>query len=859
MSFKVVIAIGLSYWKKHPLQLCLALLGIMLGVGVVTAIDLTNTSALKSFQHSVSTISGQATHRLVSASGSIPESDYFFLRSRSGFQNSAPVIEGFLKTNTDPSHPFRVLGVDPFAERPFRQFLQQTSTPGIISALLTQPNTILVSEQGAEMLNVEKGSEIPILVGSRNVMLKVVGIFNATNDFSAQVLRQMMIMDISTAQDLFSMQGKLSRVDLIQKESYQEIFSGNEFLQGLSQNTKIQSVNESLEAGERLTRAFRVNLTALSLLTLVVGMFLIYNTMTFSVVQRFGLLGRMRVIGMTRKEVFNWILLEALIIGSLGTVMGLILGLILAESLLNQVTQTMNDLYFVQTVSSVQFSPITLSKSILLGIGATLFSAYLPAREASSVKPALILKNSLTEEIQQNRFTILGVFGVFGILTGFATLIWGSDGLWVSYSGVFLLIIGSAMMVPMMTQIFSRILKPVFSLIFGVFGGMTLRGIESQLGRTGIAIAALTIAVAATNSLDLMVSSFRTAVSSWLESQLRADIYISPPSLLSNQNSQFIDPELIKKYSSLPEVEYASYYRRFQTDSKGLRINVHGVNLPEKGEKAFRFKEKIKDFDWNGFREKPMVIVSEPLAVKKNLIVGENLDLETPEGSINFKIAGIFHDYAAEQGFALMSRKNVKRFWQDDQINSMALYLKPEIQIQEVVQRIENDLIENSGNLGSSSELPLNVRSNTELRKTSLSIFDRTFAITGILKLLLGGVAVIGIFSALMSVQLERSREFAVLRAIGMTPLEIGKMVCSQCMLMGILAGLFALPVGILLAKVLIQVINLRSFGWSFPLLIESSIFYNSLITAFLAALAAGIYPLLKMAKSSPALALKGE
>ena len=135
-------------------------------------------------------------------------------------------------------------------------------------------------------------------------------------------------------------------------------------------------------------------------------------------------------------------------------------------------------------------------------------------------------------------------------MTGFATLIWGSDGLWVSYSGVFLLIIGSAMMVPMMTRIFSRILKPVFSLIFGVFGGMTLRGIESQLGRTGIAIAALTIAVAATNSLDLMVSSFRTAVSSWLESQLRADIYISPPSLLSNQNSQFIDPELIKKYSS---------------------------------------------------------------------------------------------------------------------------------------------------------------------------------------------------------------------------------------------------------------------------------------------------------------------
>ena len=199
------------------------------------------------------------------------------------------------------------------------------------------------------------------------------------------------------------------------------------------------------------------------------------------------------------------------------------------------------------------------------------------------------------------------------------------------------------------------------------------------------------------------------------------------------------------------------------------------------------------------------------------------------------------------------------RFWRDETINSLALYVKPGTNVRELIKKLENELIESNTNLSLQSELPLNVRSNQELRQTSMAIFDRTFAITGILKLLLGGVAVIGIFSALMSVQLERNRELAMLRAIGMTPSEIGKMISVQCALMGLLAGLFALPTGILLAKVLIQFINLRSFGWSFPLMIDSQIFQNSLFTALLAALAAGIYPVLKMSASSPALALRGE
>jgi putative ABC transport system permease protein len=232
---------------------------------------------------------------------------------------------------------------------------------------------------------------------------------------------------------------------------------------------------------------------------------------------------------MTRSEVFNWILMEALIIGFLGTLLGLVMGLMLAGSLLDHVTQTMNDLYFVQTVNSVQFSAITLIKSIVLGMGATLLAAYLPAREASSVKPALILKKSIIEENQKIRFMNLGGIGIILIFSGFAIITWGSIGLWVSYSGVFMLIIGSAMMVPFLTLVISRFLKPLSGKIFGVFGVMTVRGVESQLSRTGLAIAALTIAIAATISLDLMVSSFLTAVSTWLQSQLKAAIYLSTP------------------------------------------------------------------------------------------------------------------------------------------------------------------------------------------------------------------------------------------------------------------------------------------------------------------------------------------
>ena len=859
MNFSLITKTGFSYWKKNPSQFFLALLGIMLGVGVVTAIDLTNTSALKSFQHSIKTVSGKTTHRLISASGSIPEDEYFFLRSQLGIQNSAPVIEGYIKTIGENSRPFRVLGVDPLAERPFRKFLQQTLNPGVIKSLLTEPNTILISAEGALELNARLGSEISVLVGTRKTILKVAGIFNTVNDFSALVLRNLMIMDISTAQDLFAMHGKLSRVDLIFNDTELEKLRNNESWTRIPKNSSFQSVSDSISAGYKLTRAFRVNLMALSLLTLVVGMFLIYNTVTFSVVQRFDLLGRMRVIGMTRSEVFNWILMEALIIGFLGTLLGLVMGLMLAGSLLDHVTQTMNDLYFVQTVNSVQFSAITLIKSIVLGMGATLLAAYLPAREASSVKPALILKKSIIEENQKIRFMNLGGIGIIGIFSGFAIITWGSIGLWVSYSGVFMLIIGSAMMVPFLTLVISRFLKPLSGKIFGVFGVMTVRGVESQLSRTGLAIAALTIAIAATISLDLMVSSFRTAVSSWLQSQLKADIYLSTPILPSNQNSNFIEDLLVKKYSSLPEVDFASYYRRFQTGSNGNRINVHGVNISPQGEREFKFKEKISNFDWNNFKNYSQVIISEPLANRRNLKSGDDLVLETLEGSQTFKVVGIFHDYAVEQGFVLLSRQNLLRFWNDKKVNSMALYLKSGTNVRDFAEKIETELMDTAGNSSFKFEMPLNVRYNQELRQSSMAIFDRTFAITSILKLLLGGVAIIGIFSSLMSVQLERTYELAVLRAIGMTPSEIIIMVFGQCSLMGFLAGIFAIPTGILLAKVLIQVINLRSFGWSFPLLIETHIFYNSLIVSIFAALAAGIYPVLKILAISPALALKGE
>ena len=335
---------------------------------------------------------------------------------------------------------------------------------------------------------------------------------------------------------------------------------------------------------QEMTSAFQLNLTALSLLALVVGLFLIYNTMTFSVVQRRGLFGTLRCLGVTRREVFTLVLGEAFMIGLLGGLLGIALGLALGQITVRMVTQTVNDLYFTTTVQSVGISPASLVKGALLGLFATLLTAALPAWEAASVSPRAALLRSGLESKARRSIGWAALAGLFFGGLGTALFVLPTTNLVVGFSGTLLVVVGFALLSSAALVWLMRALVPLTGWLFGLIGRMAPRNLVNSLSRTAVAVAALMVAVAVIIGVGLMIDSFRNTVIVWLEQTLQGDVYVSVPGFNATRSSAAIDPQVIETVRSWPGVERVDTLRSATVDTPSGPVNLAATENPRIGE-----------------------------------------------------------------------------------------------------------------------------------------------------------------------------------------------------------------------------------------------------------------------------------
>ncbi len=770
---------------RHPWQIGLSVLGIALGVSVALSIHLANDSARRAFELATQAVTGRATHQIVGGPSGLAESVYREVRVDLGARRAAPVVEGDLAAPGFPGRVFHLFGIDPFAEEPFRPHLTTRREPpaarsplDTLADLVARPATGLISRPTAEALGLKSGDTLALRVAGSRRAVTLVGLIEPADALSARALDSLLVTDIATAQELLGARGRLSRIDLIVSDDALGRALLDRISRALPAGAELTRAGARADAAAQMTRAFALNLTALSLLALVVGMFLIYNTVTFSVVQRRPLIGTLRALGVTRGEIFTLVMAEALLVGVLGTAAGLALGAALAQALLRLVTRTINDLYFVLAVRDVIVTPAAMAMGAVLGVGATLAAAVAPALEATAARPREIMARGHLEARARRALPRAAWSGAALLAAGGALLLVPRSGVAWGFTGLFLLLIGSALMAPAVSTGLLALFHPLIGWSFGLLGRMAARGIVSSLSRTAVAIAALMIAVSATIGVGIMIASFREAVVQWLEGTLRADIYVSTPSLVSNRPDATLDPAVIER------------------------------------------------------------------------LAGGTIRLRTDQGERDFHVAGIFYDYGSSAGIVVMHRATYDAGWKDRGVSALGLYATSGTDagaLADALRRL------------SAGGPEVLIRSNRALREASLEVFDRTFAITSVLRLLTTVVAFIGVLSALMALQLERVREIGVLRALGLTPRQVWGMVTAQTGLMGMLAGLLAVPVGILLAVVLVFVINRRSFGWTMPIEVAPAVLLQGLALAVGAALLAGLYPARRMSQVQAAEALRDE
>ncbi len=447
--------------------------------------------------------------------------------------------------------------------------------------------------------------------------------------------------------------------------------------------------------------------------------------------------------------------------------------------------------------------------------------------------------------------------GLAMVTTGSVLLLVPTRSILLAFAALFGLVMGMALLTPLSTALAMRILAPAAKRSVGILGAMAARGVVTAMSRTAPAVAALVVAVSVTVGLGTMIASFRGTVASWLDATLQADVYVSLPGLVSSRPQGTLEPELARRLMETPGLEGASTYRetRFRTERgsfRGVALDLH-----PRGEAAFTFKEGGGGRTFEAFREGEGLLLSESLAYRERLLPGDTLRLSTEGEARSFPVAGVFYDYGSDRGVIMMSRATFDRYWSDDGITSLGLFAAEGVEVDALVAELQARAADPA--VGADGGQAVRIRSNRAIKSASLEIFDRTFAITGVLRLLAFVVAFVGVLSALMALQLERARELAVLRANGLTPGQVWKLVTAQTGLMGLVAGVLAVPAGLVLALVMVFVVNKRSFGWTLQLQVGPEILLQAVALAVLGALLAGIVPAWRMSRTSPAAALREE
>ena len=838
---------GLRDLVRRPLHTGLMVLGVALGVAVVVAIDLANGAARRGFARSTEAIVGRATHQVLGGPGGLEQEVFRRLRVETGIRASAPIVEGVAVALDLGREPLRVLGVDPLSEGPFRGHLGSgTVADAAFAPFFTDPRAVLLSATFARRHGLGLGSPLRVRAGDRVEELRVLGLIEAQDAASVSALDGLLLLDVGAAQRLLRLPDRLSRIDLIlaSAEEREAVASL------LPPDARLAPASEQSGTVAELTAAFELNLTALSLLALVVGMFLIYNTVMFSVVQRRTVFGTLRTLGTTPEQILGLILAETGAAAAVGAALGLVLGTLLGQSAVRLVTRTVNDLYFVVAVSGASLTMGSALKGALLGIGAALVAALAPALEASRVQPVTALRPSTFEA--RARGLVPGLAGVgagLGLL-GALTLLGFERSLVLSFAGLFAVVLGIACAAPAFTVVLMTALRPLAGWWAGILGRLATGTVARAVSRTGVAAAALMVAVSVTIGVSVMIASFRATVENWLGLTLMADLYVSAPGPGGRRSAPALAADVPARVAAVDGVAGIETIRVVFVNSPQGEVEL-AVSDATRARSAslFRFAEGAPEEVWPRV-QRGAVVVSEPFAFRHRLPPrGGTVTLRTDRGPRTFPVAGIYYDYATERGTVLMARVVYERHWNDRGRTSVAAYLGPGHDSAQVAESLRRAL----------AGTGLQVAETRSLRREALRVFDRTFAVTEALRLLAVVVAFIGVWSALLALQVERTRELGTLRALGLLPGQLWALTLLETGLIGLAAGLLSLPTGLLLATILIEVINVRSFGWTMQMQLDPLVLAQALGVSVLAALLAAVYPVLRLQRLSVAEALRQE
>jgi putative ABC transport system permease protein len=810
---------------REPLRTFLTVLAVALGVAVVLAIDLAGTAAAGSFRSSVETLVGDSDLE-VTSTGGVPDAAVATLATRPYAMRVRPRISDFV-TVTDTGQAVPVIGVDLLAESTDIQAVgglagfDRTKEPGNLEGVWI-----------GSSLHRKQGETIRLGLNEHTSDFLVRGVFDDASEGESLI-----VMDIGTAQREFARGNRIDSVLLKLPDAAPITDWQSRLSQELPQGLEVRPVGSRTAENQKMLAAFRWNLRVLSYIALIVGAFLIYNTISVSVVRRRPEIGIVRAIGASRRNVLLAFLGEAACFGLVGALLGCVLGRAFATGALKLLSATVQALYVTSHPAPIEVTTLTIAYALLIGVGVTVIAATSPAREAASVSPVEAMargQREYTARVHKGRdLWFAAALAACGVAASFGKPIAGKPLL--GYVSALLLIAATAFAIPAVADALLHLLASALQRAIGVTGLLGARSLSGGLRRTSVLVGALATAIAMMTSIGIMVGSFRQTVVTWMDAQLQADLYLRPAGTIAPDQHPTMPSDLVDTFEKLPGVVAVDRLRAYTIDYDGLPATLGAADFH--AVRAYRNSEFLSGRPaadvYTDMSRRNGVVVSEPFANKHHLKRGDTIALPLGSQRVSFPILDIAYDYASEAGYIAMDRQTLLQYLPDRDPSNVALYIAPGADLDQVRGEVEHAVAGHN----------VLIFSNHMIRSQAIQIFDRTFLITYALEIISIIVAVIGIAGALLALVVDRRREFGLLRFLGAATAQIRKLILVEAGLIGLLASAVGLALGLALSVILIYVINKQSFGWTIQFHWPVAVVAGSLGGIFIATLLAGLYP----------------
>ena len=837
--------VSIRHVLGSPLRSLLTLVGVSVGVATLVGITSINRSVMDAFRSTIDTVAGKADLTVAAETTGFPEELLETVRAVPGVQHAAGGLSLVAPVTGQPGESLYLMGVDLLDDGFFRTYEGVDTDVGKLAddlEFLNSTDRLLISERYAREKGLKTGDTINLQTHEGSRPFVIHGLLKETGPLKA-FGGSVGVMFFGSLQEAFGRGRVLTRIDVAIDQQVGLEAMKERLQKVVGPTIEVDSPDRRGQAVQTMVRSFQLGLNLGSGVALLVGVFLVYNTISISVVQRRREIGTLRALGATRRRIRVLFALEAGVFGLFGSLVGLPLGVLVGKAAIGTVANSVSEIYVRVNTKDVQLGTSELLVGVTLGILGSVFAALRPSWVASAIPPVEALRKDAAigaGAVEVKSWpTWLGL-GLLITAYPVAQLPPPVENLPLGgYTAIFFILMGVTLLAPIVLRTLNTPFQRPGELLFGISGRIAADNFARAPVRTAVPVSALSIGVTMAITLASFLGSFQASADRWIEQAIPADLFVTSSARLAGTQNQPMKPEVQAELASVPNIAAVNPVRLFAHDVMGLRVFVISLdaNVHDERGSTLLLEGKIPTAEE---RERGVVVISENFSRRRNLTIGSKFPMKTPTGEHTYTVGAVIIDYTSDQGSVILDRSIFVKQFLTEQIDTFHVYLNDRSKLEETRAAI-------TAKMG--AQYNLYVLSNSELRAEAKKLVGGAFSITYAMEVVAVALALLGIINTLLAAVLDRTREIGLLRAIGADRGHVLKLFTGEAFFIGLTGSLFGAVTGGVVGLIVTKIVGVQATGWNFPFSYPWATAAQMIAVGTLSAIVAGLYPARRAAR----------